>query len=42
MFFFSKKNQKTFPRAQRGFATTCFARLAPSAAGIQTFECLRR
>jgi hypothetical protein len=26
MFFFKKKKQKTFPRAQRGFATTCFAR----------------
>jgi hypothetical protein len=25
MFFFEKKNQKTFPRAERGFATTCFA-----------------
>jgi hypothetical protein len=35
MFFFEKKNQKTFPRvqrgfatrAQRGFATTCFPRI---------------
>jgi hypothetical protein len=26
MFFFGKKNQKTFPRAQRDFATTSFAR----------------
>jgi len=42
MFFFEKEPKNFFPRAQRGFATTCFARLAPSAAGIQTFECLRR
>jgi hypothetical protein len=33
MFFFEKKNQKTF----RG----CFARVAPSAAGIQAADCIR-
>jgi hypothetical protein len=40
--FLKKRTKKLLPRAQRGFATTCFARVAPSAAGITTLECLRR
>jgi hypothetical protein len=40
--FLKKRSKKLFPRAQRGFATTCFARESPSAAGIPVLGCLRR
>jgi hypothetical protein len=32
--FLKKRTKKLPPRAQRGFATTCFARVAPSAMAV--------